>query len=196
MTVRYTAGGNFTNYSNVYFEITPANIDGLKVSGLNKALPYTGKQVKAQPTLTYNGVKLNNSDFTFTYKNNVNIGTALMTITGKNFTGSKTVKFKIGKGIQPMKVKVLKKTVKKAALASESVEVSPIKVSNAVGKVSYKNVSKKAALKKFKVSSSGAITIPKGTKAGTYKIDVKVSAGGDKRYASGSKTVTATIRVK
>ena len=67
----------------------------------------------------------------------------------------------------------------------------------AQGKVTYTNVSATTALKKFKVNSkNGAITVPKGTKKGTYKVKVKVETKGTSKYAYGSKTVTVKIKVK
>jgi hypothetical protein len=52
------------------------------------------------------------------------------------------------------------------------------------------------------VAKTGMITVPKGTKKGTYKVKVKVSAAGVKAttkssgYLAGAKTVTCTIVVK
>ena len=50
---------------------------------------------------------------------------------------------------------------------------------------------------KFAVNTkNGKITVPKGTKKGTYKIKVKVTAAGNDSYNKLTKTVTATIKVK
>ncbi|MFR0870559.1 MAG: hypothetical protein ACLSG5_03885 [Oscillospiraceae bacterium] len=58
---------------------------------------YTGKALK--PTVIVKDSKkklLNGTDYTVTYKNNKNIGTATVTITGKGeYKGTKTLKFKI-----------------------------------------------------------------------------------------------------
>ena len=51
--------------------------------------------------------------------------------------------------------------------------------------------------KKFKVGKeSGAITVPKGTKKGTYKVKIEATAAGDANHKRASKTVTVTIKVK
>ena len=72
-----------------------------------------------------------------------------------------------------------------------------VTVKKSQGAASYKNVSSKKALKKFKVNAKkGTITAPKGTKKGTYKVKVKVTAKGNANYKSGSKTVAVKIVVK
>ena len=43
---------------------------------------------------------------------------------------------------------------------------------------------------------NGKFTVKKGTKKGTYKIKVKVTAKGNKTYKAASKTVTVKIVVK
>lgn len=64
---------------------------------------------------------------------------------------------------------------------------------NAQGKVSF---SKKSGSKKLTISSSGKITVAKGTKKGTYKIKVIVTAAGNASYNAGSKVVTVKVKVK
>lgn len=69
-----------------------------------------------------------------------------------------------------------------------------IAVSKAQGKVSYTNVSKNATSKKFSVKgSTGAITIPKGTNAGTYPVIIRVSAAGDASHKAGTKDVSFNV---
>ncbi len=59
----------------------------------------TGSQIKPVPTLEYNGKMLTKgTDYTVSYKNNVNVGTATVTATavnGSNYTGAKSVTFQI-----------------------------------------------------------------------------------------------------
>ena len=67
-----------------------------------------------------------------------------------------------------------------------------ITVKNKKGTLSYK---KTGGSKKLSINSrTGKIRIKKGTKKGTYKIKVKVTAAGDAVYAS--KTITKTVTVK
>ncbi|MBQ8015789.1 MAG: hypothetical protein IJ264_06365 [Clostridia bacterium] len=55
---------------------------------------YTGSAIT--PALTVNGVKANANNYTAEYSDNTNVGTATVTVTGKNsYTGSKVLTFKI-----------------------------------------------------------------------------------------------------
>ncbi len=98
MTVRYCCtSSNFRNYTNVFYTITPAEIDkDVTVSGLSDAYQRTGSQVKPNATLTYNGMTLaEGTDYTVTYGENLN-GTGSVTYTGKgNYTGTLTKTFSI-----------------------------------------------------------------------------------------------------
>lgn len=60
---------------------------------------YTGEQLKPDVEVSYSGHKFtNNTDYTLSYKDNVNIGTASVVITGKkHLSGSRTVTFPIEK---------------------------------------------------------------------------------------------------
>lgn len=57
--------------------------------------PYTGKAVKPSVRVKYRGVTLRNGkDYELSYKNNKNIGAAMILIKGKgNYTGTKKIKF-------------------------------------------------------------------------------------------------------
>ena len=100
-----------------------------------------------------------------------------------------------------MTVKAKTVTVKASSAKKKVQSVKASKafaVKNARGAVTYKatkNVTKNA-MKKVTVAKNGIVTVKKGTKAGTYKLNVKVAAAGDKAYESGSKTVTLTVKVK
>ena len=98
------------------------------------------------------------------------------------------------KSTNPMTVKVTNKTVKYKKAKKSAQKVKPFKVSKAAGKVTYKKTSGSARLTFNK--KTGAVTVKKGTKKGTYKITVKFTASGDDYYNSKIKTVTAKIRVK
>ena len=98
VTARFTSGGNFDNYTNVFYEITPASIaDDVKVTGIEKEYAFTGSPVKVHPTLTYNGMTLKQgTDYTLSYANNTAPGKATVTITGKgNYAGTTTKQFTI-----------------------------------------------------------------------------------------------------
>lgn len=56
---------------------------------------------------------------------------------------------------------------------------------------------RKSLKKKFTVArKAGKIKAKKGLKKGTYKLKIKVRCSGNANYASYTKTVTLTIKVK
>jgi len=97
-TVTLTGIGAYKGTKSATFTIvkTKMNLAGASVAKVTDRT-YTGQAIKPTPDVTYQGTKLTaGTDFTFSYDNNVNAGTASLTITGKgNYTGSKTVSFKI-----------------------------------------------------------------------------------------------------
>jgi hypothetical protein len=91
------------------------------------------------------------------------------------------------------KAKTKKVNAKKTKKSTVKIKKA-IKVSKAQGKVTYTKLS---GSKKLKINKkTGTITVKKGTKKGTYKIKVKVTAKGNSTYKAGSKTVIVRIKVK
>ncbi len=84
----------------------------------------------------------------------------------------------------------LKNVKKKAQTVKQSAAFA---VSKAQGKVTY---AKASGSKNITVAKDGKLTVKKGTKKGTYKIKVKVTAAGNSTYKKATKTVTVTINVK
>lgn len=159
------------------------------------AKTYMGKAITPTIKVMYNGKILSkNKDYTLSYKNNKNVGTATITVTGKgSYTGKKSVTFKIVKAANPMTVKATVKSVKYTNLKKSKQTVSAITVTKAIGKMSY---TKSSGSKYLTIASNGKITVKKGTKKGTYSIKVKVTAAGNPNYKNASKTVSVTIKVK
>ena len=160
---------------------------------------------RTQPLLVFfNSVGIEEGkDYTVSYTNNINAGTATVTINGKGgYIGSITKTFQIKKAANLMSVR--KKTVKvKASKLKKKKQVikcsKSMGICTAVGKLEFKleKVNKKKFKKYFKVNSqNGNITIKRGLKKGTYKLLVRVSAAGNVNYLAASRTVTITIKVK
>ena len=200
MTVRFTTGGNFDNYTTVFYEITPASIaDDVKVTGVKSSYTYAGKPVIIAPTLKYNGKTLKKGvDYAISYKGTTGVGKATMTITGKgNYAGSKSITYSITKGVQPLSVKASNKSIKHSKLKKKARSITALVVKGAKGKVTYANKSKKKVAKKIKVNAkTGKITVAKKTKKGTYKVKIQITSAGSANYKSCSKTVAFKIKVK
>ena len=96
-TVTITGKGNYTGTVTLKFTIKPYNIKDFTISDI-KDQTYNGKEITPEFTVsdkTYGTLK-KDTDYTVTYKNNVNAGTATIVVTGKgNYTGTVTKEFVI-----------------------------------------------------------------------------------------------------
>lgn len=210
-TITITGKGNYEGTTTTTFQIKPRSISSTRITGI-PTQTYTGSEVKPKLTVIYNGKALTeNSDYTVTYSNNVNEGTATAKLQGiGNYTGSKAVSFRIVKKTQPGdKDDTSKKddTVKEDESADEDefddeeevvhttkIKLSKSKVTLKVGKTyrlkvsvdegSVDKITYKSSNKKIAtVSSKGTI---KAKKAGKVTITVK----------SGDKTKKCKVTVK
>ena len=95
--VTVTGTGNYKGELSVDFTIKAAELSALTLS--QTSYIYNGAARKPETTVISNGKTLvRNADYTVTYKNNTNAGTATVTVTGKNnYTGTKTANFTIAK---------------------------------------------------------------------------------------------------
>ena len=98
---------NVTASKNGYTETATTNRVKVRVTtplsratiGSIAAQTYTGKGITPSVTVKYNGITLTNgTDYTVSYSNHINPGTATVTITGKGYyTGSRKINFTINK---------------------------------------------------------------------------------------------------
>ena len=95
-TITCKGDSNHTDAPNTLCSINAADLSGASVSTI-ATQTYTGSQITPKPTVTVNGRTLvKDTDYTLSYQNNVNVGTAIITIAGKtNYKGTKTVQFSI-----------------------------------------------------------------------------------------------------
>lgn len=171
------------------------NISKTKISTL-KTRAFTGKPLTQVLTITYGGKKLvNGRDYTLTWKNNKNIGTASVTIKGKGkYNGSVTKKFRI--------------TVQKNAVYT--VSRLKYKISNAdtsgKGTVVFTGATDKAARKaltipttvkiggkSFRVTAIGTSAMSGAKKLTTVKIGANIMTVGAKAFCGCSKLSNVTI---
>ena len=98
-TVKVTGKGSYGGSKSVTFTITPYPIYGGRVSAKtgSSIYDYTGHVRKPVAVVTFNGTRLKaGTDYTVAYRNNVNPGTATITITGKGrFRLTSELTFKI-----------------------------------------------------------------------------------------------------
>ena len=160
---------------------------------------YTGKAFAPTVSVTCAGKTLvNGTDYTLSYKNNTNAGTATVTITGKGYyTGSKNVTFAIAKAANPVAVKATKAYLSAHYKpAATTVTAKNVTVTGAQGTVTYTNASEGTTARKFVVNkATGKVTVPKATKVGSYAVKVRITAAGNANYKGASKVVTYKIVV-
>lgn len=191
------------------------SISNATVTGIADAT-YTGKAI-TQPNLkvTLGGglvTLTEGADYTVTYANNVNAGTATITITGiGNYKDSITRTFTIKaaqnnngsqnngsqnngtpqKGSQTINVKVGSKTYKYKNIQKKAANFTI--GASAAGTVSYKvTATPKKGSKYISVNSKGKVTLKKKAPAGTYQITVFATATADKNAASRIVTVNVS----
>lgn len=96
-TLSVTGKGNYSGSASKTFKITARAINDVEVTVPDTV--FTGVQVRPDVVVSYGNYQfINNSDYTLSFKDNVNIGTASVVVTGKNhLSGSRTVTFPIEK---------------------------------------------------------------------------------------------------
>ena len=98
-TVTVTGQGNYQGTVSGKFTISAKDLaDGdIVISGLPERVTYTGAAIKPLCTVTFGDIALvKDTDYTVTYSDNENAGTATVKISGQgNYTGEKTATFTI-----------------------------------------------------------------------------------------------------
>lgn len=158
------------------------------------AYTYDGKaKMPAVTVKDSKGKMIAAGNYTVAYSANTNAGTAKVTVTFKGSSYSGTVQ-------KTFKINPAKQSITKVA-ASKKLKLSKLKKKKqnfklggtAKGALSYKKTSGSS---KIKVSSKGVVTVAKGTKKGTYKIKVTVTAKAAGNYEAAKITKTVKIVVK
>ena len=95
-TVTITGKGNFKGTTSKTFSISARAMSDTSVANVSSQT-YTGNGISPLPTITYNNKTLKkDTDYTLSYSNNINAGTATITITGKgNLKGTTSKTFSI-----------------------------------------------------------------------------------------------------
>ena len=172
-----------------YYTIKPQALKKNNVSLSKTNYTYSGKIIKPKIAVknTLGKTLKEGTDYTVSYSNNKNAGTALITVKGKgNYTGTIKKTFKIAKAKQTISLKVSKKEYKQNALKKKNVEFSI--GASAKTKLSYQSSAKKY----ITVTSKGKVTVKKGTPKGKYKITVTAIAG--KNYVAAKRTVSINVK--
>ncbi|MDY2997751.1 MAG: leucine-rich repeat protein [Faecalimonas sp.] len=104
-TVVITGKGNYQGSKEMTFEIHAKQIEEVKVLPINDQI-YTGEALTPDVIVKdEDSTLIKDKDYTVTYQDNTDVGTAIVEIVGKgNYQGRKCVSFKIGKDMQQVTV--------------------------------------------------------------------------------------------
>ncbi|MCI7097970.1 MAG: InlB B-repeat-containing protein [Lachnospiraceae bacterium] len=143
------------------------------------AYTYTGKAITPTVTITDGANTLKDgTDYTVTYTDNINAGTATVTATGQgSYTDSLNTTFTINKASQKVKASIASSTIKYGGK-------SPIKASG-IGQLTYTSDNTKVV----KVDSKGGVTAGVPGKA-----VITIKAAGDENHKSAKTTLTITVK--
>ena len=188
--VTITGKGNYTGSVSKTYSIKN-NFKKATVSGISTKA-FTGKNITQSITVKYNGKTLKNgTDYTVSYSNNKNIGTATVKITGKgSFTGTITKTFKIN----PAKQEIQKLTAK-----SKAFFVDWAQKGSATGyEIQYATNSKFTSAKKVTITNNKTDKITVSKLSGKKKYYVRVrsytTVKGTKYYGAWSSVKNVTTK--
>ena len=192
-TVYYYINGN-SNYKeksgSVIVTIKKYDLSTNGIIGTINDQTYTGSEIKPTPLVTASMSNLgvatlvNNTDYTYSYSNNINAGTtsnpyATVNVTGKgNYTGTKSKTFKIIKATNPT-------VITANDLTYNAAEQTLVTSSKEQGYICY-------SLSAVPTSCSANSALAKGTNAGTYTVYYLIS--GNSNYNSKSGSVKVSIK--
>ena len=183
VTVRFK--GKYAGTLTEDFTIRPKDLSNMTATLSATSYVYNGAEKK--PTVTITGLT-SGKDFDVAYSNNVNAGTATVKVTGKgNYTGSKTLTFKITPAQITSKTITLSATVYaySGTVKKPTVKVDGVTTANYT--VKYSNASSKN-VGTYSVTVTGKANYT-GSKTLSYKINPKATS--IKSLTAGSKCFTA-----
>lgn len=95
-TLRITGRGNYAGTVLKTFSITPASVVLAAIGAVSPSYPYTGASIRPTPIVLVAGRPLAAYDFSTAFSDNIALGTATLTITGKgNYAGTASKTFVI-----------------------------------------------------------------------------------------------------
>lgn len=185
----FTPSENPESYGNVLTvevvpEIAPRSLteDGVMVGEVAGSYTYDGTEKKPSVTVTDSKAKIVAADYTFTYENNINAGTAKVIIHGtRNYTGTVERSFQIGKGAGHAAVTLAGWTYSTDNSGAQN--PVPVSETNGTGSVTYQY--------KVKGAEDSAYSTSVPNLAGDYT--VKAEFAENENYNAATATCDFTI---
>ena len=179
----YVWSDNTTENKTIQCTIVPYNIENSTLSSIED-VEYTGSEIKPDVTVTaLDKILVKDTDYTVSYSNNIDEGTATVTITGKgNYTGTKEIAFNINRNLSS------DNTLKSLTINNDTISLNPvfnpditgynITVENSVSEISINAVSNNP---NSNIKIIGSTNLIVGSNNIIY-IDVTAENGDTKRY--------------
>lgn len=172
--------GNYSGTITKEFTITPADISQLTASLSADIFRYNGTEQKPSVTVkSRDKMLVPDTDFTVSYSDNIDVGTATVNITGQgNYTGSMTRTFTITNARIPAVI-----TAKSVTL-NQSTKKTSVFTAETDGKITLKSSNSKIV----KVSRTKIIPVAPG------KVTLTITAARGQDYEKASKKISVTVR--
>ncbi len=173
----------------------PVSIEKAKISGIKTAYTYTGKKQTPKPVVKAAGKNLRNgTDYTVSYKNNQNVGTATVTIKGKGgYAGTKSATFKINpKGTSLGKLTGGKKRIT-VKWKKQAAQTTGYEIQASASKKFAKGTTKLTTVKKAAAVST-AVTKLKAKTRYYVRIRTYKTVSGKKYYSGWSKVMNVKTK--
>lgn len=194
--------GSATNAGTHSITVSDSAFSGSKtVSFTIKCAKLSGTAKLSYTSIDYNGTYRTPSvsgvsgTYSKSYSNNLNAGTAKVTLVGYgNYTGTITKTFTINRIAQSFTVDTKVKKESYVSTQAGNHATAKYKVKGAKGKVTFKKIGGSSRLK-VNGSTSCRLMIKKGTGHGTYKAKIRVTAAASGNYKATSKTVWLKVKL-
>ncbi|MBQ9786264.1 MAG: hypothetical protein IJW25_02235, partial [Clostridia bacterium] len=183
-----TATYNTNKTASYSLTVNKKDISSVTVTGYNAEYTYTGLEIVPNNLIVQDGNILKASDYTTSYANNIEIGTASITITATvngNYTGTKRVYYEITKYNQNIVVT----PAVNAVYSGSAIEL--VEITNVQGDVYY---SLTTALNASNYLEVGSTTTPTATNVGTYTVYYYITGNNEYKAQAGSVVVTISAK--
>ncbi len=158
------------------FTITQANIADADIEKIDTQ-QYTGKALQPEPVMTFGEKKLvKDTDYTVSYENNTDAGTASMQITGKgSFKGTRTEEFVIEASVEAQ-IEALKKSIEDANAQLAALQKKKDSLEKEISDAEQKQSDAEAAVKEAESAKAAAETELAAVKADKDATQAKIDA--------------------
>lgn len=191
-TVTVTGIGEYSGTISKTFTIEAAKISECEIAKINNTV-HTGSTVEPELKITYFGMTLESGkDYNVSYSNNVNVGTAKATVSGKgNYSGSTTVNFEIVETSESQ-LEEAKKALEAAEQEISALEGEKTELENAVKKANEDLTAANTAKTEAEAAKAAAETAKAEAEAAQAAAEEKLASAKEDKAAAEAELAAAT----